>query len=125
MPCRCGAESRHRNCCGQLLKQHAAVNAAQADGTTALHWAAHWNDSEAVSLLLPAGADAKAANRYGATPLSEAAALGNARDHRATSQGRRRSQHPHHRRRRDGPDDSGARRQSGGSQGADRAMARM
>jgi ankyrin repeat protein len=62
-----------------LLKQHAPVNAAQADGTTALHWAAHWNDAEAVSLLLQAGANAKAANRYGATPLSEAAAGGNAR----------------------------------------------
>ena len=61
-----------------LGEQHANVNAAQADGTTALHWAAHWNDLDAVKLLLGAGADAKAANRYGATPLSEAAALGNA-----------------------------------------------
>ena len=61
-----------------LLKQHAAVNAAQADGTTALHWAAHWNDVEAVNLLIAAGADAKATNRYGTTPLSEAAAAGNA-----------------------------------------------
>lgn len=61
-----------------LLKQHAPVNAAQPDGTTALHWAAHWNDADAVNLLLSAGANAKAANRYGATPLSEAASLGNA-----------------------------------------------
>ncbi|MGA2879548.1 MAG: ankyrin repeat domain-containing protein [Bryobacteraceae bacterium] len=61
-----------------LLKQHTAVNAAQPDGTTALHWAAHWNDSETVGVLLKVGADAKAANHYGATPLSEAAALGNA-----------------------------------------------
>jgi ankyrin repeat protein len=61
-----------------LLKQHAPVNAAQPDGTTALHWAAHWNDAEAVSLLLQAGANAKATNRYGTTPLSEAAAAGNA-----------------------------------------------
>ena len=60
--------------CAACCKQHAPVNAAQADGTTALHWAAHWNDAEAVSLLLQAGADAKAVNRYGATPLSEAAA---------------------------------------------------
>jgi uncharacterized protein len=60
-----------------LLNQHAAVNASQRDGTTALHWAAHWNDAESVGLLLKAGADAKAVNRYGATPLSEAAALGN------------------------------------------------
>jgi uncharacterized protein len=61
-----------------LLKQNAAVNAAQSDGTTALHWAAHWNDAEAAALLLKAGADAKAVNHYGATPLSEAAAVGNA-----------------------------------------------
>src|SRR3984885_4059077 len=61
-----------------LLKQHAAVNAAQPDGTSALHWAAHWNDSTTVGLLLQAGADAKAVNHYGATPLSEAASLGNA-----------------------------------------------
>jgi ankyrin repeat protein len=61
-----------------LLKQHAGVNTPQTDGTTALHWAAHWNDAETVKVLLGAGADAKAVNRYGATPLSEAAALGNA-----------------------------------------------
>jgi ankyrin repeat protein len=54
------------------------VNAAQVDGTTALHWAAHWNDMDAVNMLLRAGADPKAANRYGATPLSEAASAGNA-----------------------------------------------
>ena len=58
-----------------LLQSHAAVNAAQPDGTTALHWAAHWNDAEAVALLLKSGADPKAVNRYGATPLSEAVAL--------------------------------------------------
>jgi uncharacterized protein len=61
-----------------LIKQHAAVNTAQSDGTTALHWAAHWNDTDSVKFLLTAGADAKATNRYGATPISEAAALGNA-----------------------------------------------
>ncbi len=61
-----------------LVKQHAPVNAAQPDGTTALHWAAHWTDAEAVTLLLEAGANAKAANRYGATPLSEAVAVSNA-----------------------------------------------
>jgi ankyrin repeat protein len=61
-----------------LVKQHAPVNAAQPDGTTALHWAAHWNDAEAVTLLLEAGANAKAATRYGTTPLSEAVAVSNA-----------------------------------------------
>ena len=29
-----------------LLKQHVDVVAVAADGTTALHWAAHWNDAE-------------------------------------------------------------------------------
>jgi ankyrin repeat protein len=62
-----------------LMKQHALVNAPQSDGTTALQWAAHWNDAETVNLLIAAGADAKTPNRYGATPLSEAAALGNAK----------------------------------------------
>src|SRR5580698_3462851 len=62
-----------------LLKDHALVNVPQADGTTALHWAAHWDDAETVKLLLAASADAKAVNRYGATPLSEAASLGNAK----------------------------------------------
>jgi ankyrin repeat protein len=62
-----------------MVKQHADVNAAQPDGTTALHWAAHWNDAEAVNLLLQAGANAKAVNRYGATPLSEAVVSGSAK----------------------------------------------
>ena len=46
-----------------LLKQKANVNAAEADGFTALHWAAHLDDVRLVELLLAAGANAKAANR--------------------------------------------------------------
>jgi ankyrin repeat protein len=72
------AQNRDRDALQSLVKQRANVNAAQADGTTALHWAAHWNDLDAVNLLLRAGANPKTANRYGATPLSEAAAVGNA-----------------------------------------------
>src|SRR6266542_474600 len=60
-----------------LLKQHAAVNGPDVEGMTALHWAAHWNDLETARLLIRAGANAKAANRYGVTPLHEAATLGN------------------------------------------------
>jgi ankyrin repeat protein len=71
-------EHRDTGTLRSLINQRADVNAPQPDGTTALHWAAHWNDLESVNLLLGAGANAKAANRYGATPLSEAAALGNA-----------------------------------------------
>jgi len=60
------------------VNQRASVNATQPDGTTALHWAAHWNDLDMVKLLLRAGSDPKAVNRFGATPLSEAAQAGGA-----------------------------------------------
>jgi ankyrin repeat protein len=60
-----------------LAGRHADLNMAEPDGTTALQWAAHWNDADAVKMLLAAGANPKLANRYGVTPLSEAAAAGN------------------------------------------------
>ena len=44
---------------------------------TALHWAAYHDDSGAAKLLLAAGANAKAENRYGVTPLSLACTNGN------------------------------------------------
>jgi ankyrin repeat protein len=59
-----------------LVGRRVDVNAAQADGTTALHWAVHWNDQEAVMLLLRAGANPAVVNRYGASPLSEAVTSG-------------------------------------------------
>jgi ankyrin repeat protein len=61
-----------------LLKQRVDVNAAEVDGTTALHWAVRNDDSDLVDRLLRAGANAKAANRYGITPLYLAAVNGNA-----------------------------------------------
>src|SRR5688572_6001639 len=61
-----------------LLKQQADVNAPQADGMTALHWAAYHDDQDIAALLLRAGANAKAANRYGVTPLSLACTNGSA-----------------------------------------------
>jgi ankyrin repeat protein len=54
------------------------VNAREADGTTALHWAVRRDDLKAVTRLLAAKADVNAANRYGITPLSLAAVNGNA-----------------------------------------------
>jgi ankyrin repeat protein len=53
------------------------VNAPQADGATALHWAVYREDLPTVDLLLRAGAKATAANGFGATPLSLAAESGN------------------------------------------------
>ena len=45
---------------------------------TALHWAARNNDVASARVLLRAGANAKAATRYGVTPLALAAQNGSA-----------------------------------------------
>ena len=55
-----------------LLSQRVDVNAPQADGATALTWAAHWDDLGTADLLLRAGAKPSIANNYGVTPLWEA-----------------------------------------------------
>jgi ankyrin repeat protein len=72
------AERRDAVSLRALLGKKVNVNTPQADGTTALHWAVHWNDVESTRLLLRAGADPMARNRFGASPLSEAAASGSA-----------------------------------------------
>ncbi len=62
-----------------LLAQHVGdVNAAEADGSTALHWAAQRDNLEIADLLIAAGANAKAATRYNITPLSLACTNGDA-----------------------------------------------
>src|SRR5436190_2946144 len=72
------AEKMDRPAIRALLKERVDVNAAQADGMTALHWAAYQDDVDVVTLLLRAGANVKAASRYGLTPLSLACTNGNA-----------------------------------------------
>ena len=52
------------------------VNAAQVDGTTALHWAARHDDLETAKALIRAGTDVNAANRYGVTALNLACTNG-------------------------------------------------
>jgi uncharacterized protein len=59
-----------------LIAQHADVNAAEADGMTALHWAVRANDMPTVQMLLRAGAKVNAASRYGMTPILLAAQNG-------------------------------------------------
>jgi uncharacterized protein len=62
----------------QLIEQGADVRAKDVDGSTALHWAAHYADVELVDKLIRAGADVNVSNDYGSSPMMEAAVLGNA-----------------------------------------------
>lgn len=72
------AEQRDQTSVRTLLQTGVDVNAAQVDGTTALHWAAYNDDAETIGLLLRAGANVNAVNRYGVPPLAQACINGNA-----------------------------------------------
>ena len=50
------AERRDVDALRAALKQGANPNTPQADGATALHWAVHWDEHDAVELLVRAGA---------------------------------------------------------------------
>ena len=52
-----------------LVKEGVDVNARQADGATAIHWAAHLDDPGLVGVLIAAGAKADVADDTGVTPL--------------------------------------------------------
>ena len=62
-------KQRDADAVSALLGQRADVNATQADGATALHWAAYWNDLDTAEALMQAGATVTAANDLGVTPL--------------------------------------------------------
>ena len=72
------AKNADRNALRALLKPGVDVNAAQGDGTTALHWASYRDDVESAGLLIRAGADVNAANDLGVTPLWTASQNGSA-----------------------------------------------
>lgn len=61
----------------ELIQQGADVNALQADGTSALHWAVYQVDEELVSALLRAEAKPDLINSFGSSPLAEAINIGN------------------------------------------------
>ena len=58
-----------RTAVAALLKERIDVNAAQPDGTTALHWAAYRDDAATVEALLRKGAKPNAVTDTGVTPL--------------------------------------------------------
>ena len=55
-----------------LLEEGVDVNAARADGVTALLWAAHWDDLDMAARLISAGADIDAAEDHDVTSLARA-----------------------------------------------------
>jgi ankyrin repeat protein len=73
------AKNQDRAAVLTLVKEHADVNAVWGDGSTALHWAAHWDDVETAALLLAAGAHVNAATDLGISPLWAACETGSAR----------------------------------------------
>jgi ankyrin repeat protein len=71
------AERGDRAAVRELIAKKADVNAAQPDGSTALHWAVYRNDPEMLETLLRAGAKVKVSNRNAISPLYMASLYGN------------------------------------------------
>jgi ankyrin repeat protein len=61
-----------------LIAAHADLDAADAEGATAVHWAAENDDLAVVALLIRGGARLDAPNRLGVTPIALAARNGSA-----------------------------------------------
>jgi len=62
----------------EAIRLKADVNAAQSDGATAMHWAAHYGDLPIAEALIKAGANVNVVEEGGVTPLALAATNGDA-----------------------------------------------
>jgi ankyrin repeat protein len=78
LPLLTAAKNADKDALRALLQKGANVNAADADGTTALHWASYRDDVETADQLIRAGAKVNAANDLGVTPLWTASQNGSA-----------------------------------------------
>src|SRR6266851_992276 len=74
------AAAQERNIAGMkaLISEGVDVNTRRADGATALFWAAHWDDAEAMDMLLRAHARVNISDDHGVTPLDLACENGDA-----------------------------------------------
>lgn len=68
----------NREALQELIDQGASLKEAEADGTTALHWASYQDDVASAEILIRSGAEVDAANDLGATPLWIASLNGSA-----------------------------------------------
>jgi ankyrin repeat protein len=62
-------EQQDKTAVKRLLTDRVDVNATQADGTTALHWAAYRDDRDTAEQLIRSGAKVNVANQLGVTAL--------------------------------------------------------
>src|SRR4051812_46143924 len=72
-------ESGNRKAALEQIRTGANVNEAQPDGTRPIHWAIQKVDYEILSALLTKKATVNVRNEFGATPISMAAELGDAK----------------------------------------------
>jgi uncharacterized protein len=66
------AAGQDRAAVRSLIAAKVDVNAARADGATALLWAAHWNDLQMADMLIAARANVNGADDHRVTPLARA-----------------------------------------------------
>tara|TARA_R110002049_G_scaffold185580_3_gene353872 strand:+ start:127225 stop:128607 length:1383 start_codon:yes stop_codon:yes gene_type:complete len=71
------AEQRDWHRLSNLIDQHADLDEPQADGMTALHWSAFYENESAVKRLIQADCQIDTRTRYSITPLSIACTSGN------------------------------------------------